>query len=860
MQIQLRRYRLRAVFFGAIASVCAEGIAATDYNNDQMSDIAFHRPGGPWNSVPTLFSRGDGAWTSGNGGTPSWANQPGVIAISGDYDGDGRKDLAFHRPGGPWNSVPVLFAVGNGDWNSANAAVPSWANQAGVIAIPGDFNGDSRADIAFHRPGGAWNSVPVLLAVGNGTWQWSNFQVPEWANQPNVVAVPGDFDNDGRTDIAFHRPGGPWSSVPVLFAQGNGGWKGTNSKANGWANQPDVIAIPGDYNSDGRTDIAFHRPGASWATVPVLFAAGGGNWSGTNYKTPGWANQPRVVAIPGDYNGDGLADIAFHRPGEFWQTVPILFAKGQGDWNSSNSMVPSWANQAGAIAISGDYNNDGRTDIAFHRPGGPWSTAPVLFAAGNGSWNSFNGNAPGWANQPGVVAVTNKLRRQRVSVVNLIPNGNSGESNQDSEPNLAVNPANPHEIAASAFTPNPAGIGNAPIFVSENAGETWRMNPIVQSNLSTGDITLRFTRTTNRLYAGILRKPGGLRMSIQSTDDFTASTLMTVLVDRGSGNDGPDQPYVQATDVGSQDRIYVGNNDLGLYPGKTASVDQSIDNAANFTIERIESRSTNGQDLPPVRPAIGPGNVIYTAYLGRRSSNNTDVVVLRDDNGATGTSRYQDLTGSDGLPGVRVVTGRNVPFENYQHPALGQERLVSSDLSIAVDPRSSARVCVAWGDRQSSEALTLHLRCSTDSGSTWSTSDIDTITNAKNPALAFNANGTLGFLYQAVETVGGNPRWVTHFERWTTTLTPIDDTVLATTPANTPNPTFLPYIGDYVHLMALDRTFYGIFSANNTPDFGNFPQGVTYQREANFSNHTLLDLAGNSVDVSIDPFFFTVRE
>ena len=40
-----------------------------------------------------------------------------------------------------------------------------------------------------------------------------------------------------------------------------------------------------------------------------------------------------------------------------------------------------------------------------------------------------------------------------VTVVNMIPKANSGETNQDSEPNLAVNPRNPQHIAGSAFTP-----------------------------------------------------------------------------------------------------------------------------------------------------------------------------------------------------------------------------------------------------------------------------------------------------------------------------------------------------------------------------------------------------------------------
>ena len=41
-----------------------------------------------------------------------------------------------------------------------------------------------------------------------------------------------------------------------------------------------------------------------------------------------------------------------------------------------------------------------------------------------------------------------------IKLVNMIPSSMSGETNQDSEPNIAVNPANPRQIAGSAFTPS----------------------------------------------------------------------------------------------------------------------------------------------------------------------------------------------------------------------------------------------------------------------------------------------------------------------------------------------------------------------------------------------------------------------
>src|SRR5439155_21901669 len=103
-----------------------------------------------------------------------------------------------------------------------------------------------------------------------------------------------------------------------------------------------------------------------------------------------------------------------------------------------------------------------------------------------------------------------------VRVVDMIPQSLSGETNQDSEPNLTVNPANPQQIAGSAFTPDPMGGLFAPIYVSVDGGTTWALNAIVpggNSGTGTGDITLRFSGTSH-LYVVNLRGVWSLRLLI----------------------------------------------------------------------------------------------------------------------------------------------------------------------------------------------------------------------------------------------------------------------------------------------------------------------------------------------------------
>lgn len=462
----------------------------------------------------------------------------------------------------------------------------------------------------------------------------------------------------------------------------------------------------------------------------------------------------------------------------------------------------------------------------------------------------------------------------QVTVVNMIPNSRSGETNQDSEPNLAVNTANPQQIAGSAFTPDPMAGPNAPIYVSTNGGTTWALNSIVPGNgtLGTKDITLQFGGTSNTLYAAILRGDSpGTRLNVLRTGNFTMGPAMTILVDRN--ND--DQPYINATTVlggggTGLDRVYVGNNDFAAPLGRTASIDRSLDGTgatppppANFGTFRIEPRATGGQDGPQVRTAWHWDGTVYGIYYGWRTITGTslsadiisDVVVVRDNFWAAGVNPFTALTDPGDLQvGRRVVTGVTVLWRNSGF--LGQER-VGGSLSIAVDPRNSSRVYIAWADSPGSNIYRLHVRRSDNGGATWS-GDLLTVDNAVNPSLAVNTHGKVGFLYQQHTSTG---RWETHLRRSSNLGVTWNDMTLSTTPSNAPAAQFRPYLGDYTDLQAVGKDFYGVFSANNTPNLANFPQGVNYQRNANFTTQQLLATNGTTVvPISIDPFFFKLTE
>ena len=468
----------------------------------------------------------------------------------------------------------------------------------------------------------------------------------------------------------------------------------------------------------------------------------------------------------------------------------------------------------------------------------------------------------------------------QVLVVNMIPRSLSFETNQDSEPNIAVNPRNPNQIVASAFTPDPAGGSLAPVFLSNDGGQTWSLNSIVPSSIPqreaiTGDISIAFSPNSNMFYAGILAFPAPprqTRLNILRARDVSDSAAMEVLVDRL----GVDQPFLigGVSHNGGSDRVYVGDNDFAS-PAKTSTVDLSLDAGkptARFKSVRVDTSTAAGQNGPQVRPACHADGTVYAAFYRWLVQNgdwdaNTlmvtaDVVVVRDDHGASGATGFADLQDTDGSVGKRVAQRVTIPFHSTGQGVPGQQRR-GGDIAIAVDPNDSQTVYVAWAAVDPHTGYTLHLRRSTNGGASWSPADLRTINEALNPALAVNSHGQVGFLYQQLTGAGASQRWETHFRRsLDATLANWDDLVLATVPANSPSVSppsgFDPYLGDYVGLVSQGADFYGVFCANNSPDQANFPNGVVFQRNHDFATRRLLDLRGHQVAVSIDPFFFKV--
>jgi len=285
-----------------------------------------------------------------------------------DTDGDGRTDFSVLRF--PDVAPPGVSQITYWNLNSTSGVRTAvWGDANQDFPEPGDFDGDGICDIVVYRTGatvGALNTYFIL--------QSSN-------NTANVVAygvrgdqpVSRDYDGDGKTDMAIFRRGVTvgdqavwWIRSSITNTDRVVGFGLTGDSVAGSGDEP----IPGDYDGDGKFDIAVYRHGISSPNNSfIVFRSSD---SAITYQPFG--NFTTDWIVPGDYDGDGKYDYAAARTGATG-TSPLVWWILQSSTGTTRTQT---FGRSSDRPTQGDYDGDARTDLAVYR-GGATASAQSFF-------------------------------------------------------------------------------------------------------------------------------------------------------------------------------------------------------------------------------------------------------------------------------------------------------------------------------------------------------------------------------------------------------------------------------------------------------------------------------------------------
>lgn len=354
--------------------------------------------------------------------TTSYVAGSGISKIiQADFNGDGIPDLATANSSS--NTVSILINNGDGTFRP-HLEFATGPEPTSLVAV--DLNKDGKMDlVVLNSAADATHNISILIGNGDGTFQPHR----DIGGGPNIVSVAaGDFNHDGNPDIAT-ASASPQNAVFVNLGNGAGGFIGQKTTTGfGQQPQPgehpysvSKIAVA-DYNRDGKDDLYFTQVGGGFdvevGAYGVLASNGDGTFSNpftrqlsvpvdlytTDINQDGLSDFVMTYAgchtpcdgvtvainlgngsfgfgtnidvdtiIPGgasfDVNGDGLKDLVLVSTDENFANTILFISRRHvdGSWDSQQqtTAVTLPAPPVGGSVATGDFNHDGKIDLAF---------------------------------------------------------------------------------------------------------------------------------------------------------------------------------------------------------------------------------------------------------------------------------------------------------------------------------------------------------------------------------------------------------------------------------------------------------------------------------------------------------------